>query len=416
MVTEINISAAMPIQQITASDTDENVFTFAAAKVGSKSFGSNGTKFIFTKESLIAHAASWVDGIITLNHDKVDDGKIIAAWFDEVTDLVMMTVEATNAETARRIRDGEPTGVSIEATVVDVDDDNNVLAFNGTGVGVIFYPEQPACPATDGCGILAKDQFEKKSIKVSAKRMTQIKSTEYDLARLNDSGDVVKIGDIYIWDDSNESDSDIETQIASYTSYYGTGEYSLLKTSDTKLGDTVSGDPYFTSTVNVSKNSVVGGSVKMASDKAPIETVPKSDYDEVVAKTVEMQSQIEAFKTDEAIKDRDTSITAKDAEIAELKTEINRRDTEIAASLIEDITAWDAEFVPEDGITLDTIQTIHASLKRIADKTEEVKAAEQKEEPVEAGDFTAPVASTKDRGLTVGGIVNNKWVGGRQEV
>lgn len=413
MVDEISVSASMSIQQIVASDTEDNVFTFAAAKVGSKSFGSDGTKFIFTKESLKAYAASWTDGVITLNHNIVDDGKITAAWFDDTTEMVMMTVEATNEDTAQRIRDGEPTGVSIEATVTDVDDDNNVLAFDGTGVGVIFYPEQPACPATDGCGVLAKDQFEQKLTKVSAKRITQIKSTEYDLARMNDSGDLVKIGGLYVWDEYDETDSDIEGQIASYTSYYGTGEYSLLESSDTKLGDTVSGDAYFTSTVNVSKT--VTGSIKMDSDKAPIETVPKSDYDDVVAKNAEMHSQIEDFKTDEAIKTRDADIIARDAEIVDLKADIDRRDTEIAAGLIEEIKAWDAEFAQE-GLELSTIQTIHASMKRM--KEAEVKASEKDpvEEVVEAADFTAPAPSSKSDELTIGGIENGVWKGGRKEV
>ena len=414
MVDEISVSASMSIQNIVASDTEDNVFTFAAAKVGSKSFGSDGTKFIFTKESLKAYAASWTDGIITLNHNIVDDGKITAAWFDDSTDMVMMTVEATNDDTAQRIRDGEPTGVSIEATVTDVDEDNNVLAFDGTGVGVIFYPEQPACPATDGCGVLAKDQFEQKITKVSAKRMTKIQSTAYDLARVNDSGDLVKIGDLYVWDDFDKSESDIEGQIASYTSYYGTGEYSLLESSEIKLGDTVSGDAFFTSTVSVSKT--VMGSAKMG-DEPKIETVSKSDYDEVVAKTVEMQSEIDAFKTDEAIKARDADITAKDAEIVELKTEIDRRDTEIAAGLIEEIKAMDAEFAQE-GLELSTIQTIHASMKRMADKDAEVNASEQApvEEVVTAKDFTAPKTPARSDGLTVGGIENGVWKGGRKEV
>lgn len=341
MADKINVSASMSIQRIVASSTDDNIFTFAAAKVGSKSFGSDGTKFIFTKESLITYAASWTGGIITLNHDVIDGGKIIASWFDESTDLVMMTVEATNAETAQRIRDGEPTGVSIEASIIEVDDDNNVIAFDGTGVGVIFYPEQPACPATDGCGIVG---------------------AQYDSSA----------------DDKSSS---------------------LLNVDDT------------------SKNSTVGGSVKMAGNEPTEATVLKSEYDSVVAKTVEMQSEIDAFKTDEAIKARDANITAKDAEISELKTEINRRDSAIAGSLLEEIKAWDAEFVPEDGLDLGTIKTIHASLKRVADAAEKVKASEKDGdgEHVEAGEFTAPKIPVANGGLTIGGIKDGKWVDGTTE-
>jgi len=416
----INVSAAMSIKKITASDTDENIFTFAAAKVGSKSFGSDGTKYTFTKASLMECAESFNDGILTLNHEVLDDGKITSAWFDDSADMLMMTVSADNDETARRMRDGEATGVSIEASIIDVNSDNEIFTFDGTGVGVMFYPVQPACPLVDGCGILAKDQFEEKSVKITAKRLTQIKSSEYDLARINDSGDLVKIGNVYIWDENNESDSEIEGQIASYTSYYGTGDYTYLESSDTRLGDTVSGDALFTASIDVSKTSTesfpaMGGNMAKEDPTAP--TVLQSDYDDVVAKSVEMAKELAELKTDEGIKARDASITAKDAEIESLKADISARDTEIALTLIDEIKAWDADFVIEEGVALTTIQTIHASLKRIADKADkEDITASEKDELVKAGTFTAPVSPSKTAGLTIGGIVNGQWVGGRKEV
>jgi len=404
----------MKLGMIKASEEDKNVFTIAAAKVGSKSFGADGTKYIFTKEALQAHAKSWEGGIITLNHNRTDDGEIIASWFDDETDLVMMKIRANNDETAARIRAGEPTGVSIEAALTDTDTSNNVWAFNGTGVGVIFYPEQPACPLKDGCGILAKDQFEAKMVSASEKKRDNIKAVEYDVARVNDAGDLIKVSEVWTWND--ETDTGIEDEITGYVSHYGSGEYSLLPISITKIGDTVAGDATFTVTINIDKPE--GGAI-MAKDTE--DTIPKTEFDAVVAKNEELQAELDAFKADDAIKAKDAELEQLKASNEELAAEINRRDTEIADSLVEEIKAWDEEFVPDEGMELSTIKTIHASIKRATTKTEtesepeEIKASEPEDvdEEVTASNFTAPETGRQKGGLTIGGIVGGKWVGGK---
>ena len=392
-----SVTSTIPIKIIATED--ENIFTIAAAKVGSKSFGAYGKKYVFTEEALKTYAESWNDGIITLNHGRLDDGVIVSSWYDEETQMVMMNIKADNEETAKRIRDGEPTGVSIEANVLGSDDDGNILSFDGTGVGIIFYPEQPACPAKDGCGILAKEQFDEKIVTASEKRQEKIKSSEYDLARTNDAGDTIKIAEVVIWDDMGESEKDVEWQITNYVTYYGEGSYELLEYSDTKVGDTVSGTPEYTVNISVNK-STTNGEISMANDSEP-EVIAKADYEALEAK---MKSLEDTHKDE---------IEAKDSEIKELKDEINRRDSEIAASLVEEIKAWDTEFEPEEGMPLATIQTIHASVKRAIAVQEEAKASEQEEEPeeeIEASEFTAPEAGKKSDGFTIGGIVNGKWV------
>lgn len=314
------ITATMSMKDVVAND--DNIFTFAAAKAGSKCFGTDGTKYIFTREALEVNAASFVDGKTTLNHSKDDGGKILASWFDVETDLLMMNVQIANDETAARMTAGESTGVSIEANLTDWDNDKNILEYDGTGISVIFYPEKPACPLEDGCGIVASD---------------------------------------------NDDD------------------------------------------ISMSTEPLIGGNLIMATD---IETIPKTDYDEVVAKLTEAQSEIDVLKTDETVKAKDVEIAAKDVVIEELTAEIDRRDTEIAASMVEEIKAWDAEFSPAD-IELSTIKTIHASLARamVTPETEPVVASEPEEEVV-ANDFTAPEAAQKSNGLTVGGIVNGVWKDG----
>jgi len=414
---KLNVTASMSIVVTASDEDDDNTFTIAAAKVGSKSFGATGVKYVFTKESLQAYTKSWEGGIITLNHERLDDGVIKAAWFDEETDLVMMTIACDNPETAKRMRAGEATGVSIEASLLDVTDDNDVISFDGTGVSVIFYPEQPACPLKDGCGILAKNQFEAKTVTASKKRLEKINAKEYDLARVNDAGDLVKIDSVWTWDD--DSETQIEKQVANFVSYYGAGEYVLTSLTDTKIGDTVDAEPAMTVSIDVSKTP--GGTI-MSKD---IETVSKVDYDKIVAKNAEMQTEIDAFKADETLKAKDTEIVTLIAKNKELTTEIDNRDSEIAAKLVEEIKAWDAEFKPEEGMKLGTIEMLHASMKRAFEKTEDVAASEQDDpEKVEASDeddddeavtaanFNAPDATAKDGGMTIGGMRNGVWTKG----
>lgn len=403
---KLDVTASMPIVVTASEEDDDNTFTIAAAKVGSKSFSATGTKYNFTKESLEACTKSWEGGIITLNHERLDDGVIKAAWFDEETDLVMMTIACDNPETAKRMRAGEATGVSIEASLLDVTDDNDVVAFNGTGVSVIFYPEQPACPLKDGCGILAKEQFEDKIVTASEKRLEKIKAKDYDLARRNDAGDLVKIDSVWTWDD--DSDAQIEQHIANFVSFYGAGEYKLTERTDTKIGDTVNDDDSAI-TVSIDINKPIGGSI-VAED---IETVSKADFDEVRAKNAELAQKLEAFEADEAIKAKDVEIATLEAKNKELNDELNRRDDVKASELIEEIKAWDAEFAPTDGMKLATVETIHASLKRAFEKSEEIKASEKEEEveeDVTASNFTAPAAGKKSDGLTLGGWVNGEFV------
>ena len=151
------------------------------------------------------------------------------------------------------------------------------------------------------------------------------------------------------------------------------------------------------------------------------DTIPKTEFDAVVAKNEELQAELDAFKADDAIKAKDAELEQLKASNEELAAEINRRDTEIADSLVEEIKAWDEEFVPDEGMELNTIKTIHASIKRATTKTEtesepeEIKASEPEDvdEEVTASNFTAPETGRQKGGLTIGGIVGGKWVGGK---
>jgi hypothetical protein len=296
-----------------------------------------------------------------------------------------------------------------------------VLAFDGTGVSVIFYPEQPACPLKDGCGILAKDQFESKIVTASEKRLEKIQAKDYDLVRVNDAGDPVKIDSVWTWDD--DSDAQIEKHITNFVSYYGAGEYKLTPLTDTKIGDTVD-DTEAAFTVSIDVNKTPGGTI-VADDK----TVTQEDYDKVVAQNAELLKKVEAFETDETIKAKDAEIKTLTAKNEELTTELNRRDTEVAAKLVEEIKAWDADFAPKEGMELATIEVLHASMKRAIEAANKVEASEQEEaepegepagepevaeeedgEAVSASEFTAPAAGSNSNGLTVGGWM---MVGGK---
>lgn len=196
------VVAAMSMKDIIASEQDSNIFTIKAAKVGSKAFNrATKKKVIFAKEALEKFTETWNDGIITLNHNKLDNGHIIAAWFEDP--FVMMTIQADNDETAERMRAGEATGVSIEARLLGTDEQDNITEFDGTGVSVIFYPDQPACPLDQGCGIVASDNsdssdgdinmgddktYTQAEMDIVAKELTDAKAT----IASNEAGEVVK--------------------------------------------------------------------------------------------------------------------------------------------------------------------------------------------------------------------------------
>ena len=342
---------------ITAFEEKEpNIFSIKAAKVNSASYGWDGTKYTFSKEALEKYAHTWAGGIVTLNHMYIDhqDSMIREASFGS-DDMVDMNIAIGNEETAKRIRAKEPTGVSIEASSVGDTPDNEIMAFTGTGVSIIFYPEQPACPTEDGCGIVSKT----------------------------------------ISNSPNNTDGNIlngEKLSADTTTLSG-------------VETTLSGG------INISETdpepNVTPGSTPA---NEPGGVVSQEDFQKISAKLIETRQELAELKSAGVTKEYTDQIETKDKQIATLQSEIDTRDSAIAASVVEEILKLDPEFEVE-GKSLSDLQIFHASLSRMAAKIQ------SKEDPdpnpnLAGATFTAPHTEEKKDSLTIGGIVAGQWTGG----
>lgn len=411
-------SKAVPLE---AKDGDVTRFVVVAATVGSKCFGSDGTAFTFTEASLEAYAATWTGGITTLNHVLVDDGKIVNAWFEKELGQVLMEIDLGATETITRVENKEPTGVSIELDLFAANELNEILAFKGTGIGVIFYPDQPACPTKDGCGILYSKHF--RSAEVPIPRLEEINPREYDIAHLNNSNTLVKVNEATIWDDDSDKDL-IERRIIDYVSYLGEGTYLVYPHTPTlMIGDEIPFDasPDMRVTISVSTPGDVSAKIEYGgiiiekpkeetgvdpaaeASSPPTGSVSESDYQDVTKKLDAANQKIVDLEAGEVVRTLKEELSAKDSEIEVLKKDIDARDSAIAEKLVEEVKTHDTEFTAE-GMSLSQIEKIHASVTRII--------ASVAPDSVEAEGvlFESPEPGESKNKLTVGGIQNGHWV------
>ena len=401
---------------------DSTRFVLVAATVGSKCYGSDGTEFTFTEEALETFAHTWTDGITTLNHELVDNGKIVNAWFEQPLGQVLMEIDLGAPDTIARIENKEPTGVSIELDLFAANEYNEILAFKGTGIGVIFYPDQPACPMKDGCGILYSKHF--KTAEIPELRLEEISPKEYDIAHFNNAGALVKINDVTIWDDESSDKDLIEQRIIDYVSYQGPGSYLIYPRSPTiKVGDEIPTDlaPEMRVTISVSTlgaNSArieyggidivdqtkEPGTDPVTEGSSPTGSVSDKDF-AVMSKQLDAANEkITELEAGEVMRKLTDELAAKDSAIEVLRKDIDARDSAAAGKLVEKIQAHDKDFVADD-MTLAQIETIHASVTRIIDSVTPT------ETEVEGAQFMAPEPGKSAKGgLPVGGIQNGRWV------
>ena len=413
------VSATM---KVSVEATDEpNVFRAIGAVPGSKCFTAEGKKLFFTEAALRAYAHTWTGGIITLNHEYQDEGEIVSAAWDEDKSGVLFYMRLDNEVTSTKVRAGESagvTGVSIEANVMELSGEleDQIDVFDGTGIGVIFYPEQPACPLRDGCGILAKNQYQTKMATASESRVKKVKANDYDLARYNNEGQLVKIQEFMTWEDGTQP-LELEKEIVDYVKWVGEGQYVVLPATVLEVGDTIPSGTPEVMTVNIDITTTNGGINTMP------DTVPIADYNALKVELEAAKAKLADSETVtlEEMKDK---LTASNAENTQLREVIKAKDadiltlqTEIMGGIIEEIKASVPDFNPE-GKSLEVIKEIHsfASMMKPAKASEQdpkVKASENDpvEEPVKAGNFMAP-SGASSTGLTIGGIsASGKWVG-----
>ena len=340
-------------------EKETGIFTIKAAKVGSASYNWLGDKLIFSEESLANYAHTWKGGIITLNHMYVDDNNsmILSSEFNPSDKLVYMDIKVANEKTAERIRAKEPTGVSIEANVVGDTPDNEIIAFTGTGVSIVFYPDQPACSIEEGCGIVSKTLNTDDSLS-NQKRASASANTATPLRV-----ETTLSGGITI-DEINEPD-----------------------TPGTTLATNTDG------------------------------AVSQEDFQKISAKLIATRKELAEIKAGAKDKEYMDQIQAKDAKITELQAELDERDSAVASEMIEKIQVMDPKFSAE-GQSLSALETIYASLSRMEDKIRSTKEESTEDsEGVESGEFRDPKhSSEKKEGLSIGGISGGVWTGGNGKV
>jgi len=355
----------------------------------------DGEQYTFTAAALEKHHSSWVGGILTLNHAVKDNGKITASKYDPITTNVTLTVSVENPATATRVIAKEPTGVSIEANINEWDADNNIIAFSGTGTAIMFYPEQPACPLSQGCGILSKKTYASiiaKRIATHAVKTEDIETVEYDLVTANNNGTLIKIDDIVIW---GEKDVKALTRELIYcAARRGVGTYYIYPTAGRQIGDQVIAGSQIKYTIALEVK------IDMTGDDKPAASSAAPSLVEVEAKLKESETKLAVQKTE-----HDKVVAAKDVRITELQKEIDSRDTTVIAKQVAEIKTLDPE-ADMTGLSGEQITKIHASMQRVA----KAKEAAEVSDEVKFAAGGKPV-SAKNK-LTVGGIVNGKWQDG----
>jgi len=339
-------------------EKEPGVFTIRAAKVGSASYNWIGEKLIFSEDSLVNYAHTWAGGIITLNHMYVDDenSMILSSEFKPSDKMVYMDIKVANEMTAERIRAKEPTGVSIEANIVGDTSDGEIIAFTGTGVSIVFYPDQPACTAEEGCGIISTTNPNNTDDSLSKQKRASANTT---------------------------TPSRVETIVSGG-----------INIDDTKESNTPG------TTLSTEANGAVS----------------QEDFQKISSKLIETRRELAEMKA--GLKDKGylDEIKAKDNEIATLKAEIDKRDSDIAAKLVEKIVKMDPEFIAE-GKNLSELTTIHASLSRIMKKIQSTDEDPEDPAEIESDEFRDPRQSSEGKEiLTIGGISGGVWTGGNGKI
>jgi len=124
-------------------------------KDGTLAFDSKGKKYTLTAEALQKDHLTWNGGKITINHKVMSEGKISEVFYK--APFVYGRITGLTDEVLNVIDSAAYRGVSQESTPVSIDKDGNVVSLKGTGLTVVVFPENPACPLRDGCGTIKND-------------------------------------------------------------------------------------------------------------------------------------------------------------------------------------------------------------------------------------------------------------------
>lgn len=223
-----------PIQE-----EEDDAISFLAAVPGTLAQDREGNVYRLTENALKSDFKTWKGGIITVNHKVTEKGGIADTWYDAG---LMMKVNGLSQEARDVMKSAAYKGVSQESLPVEFGKTEyyrghsikNVDRVKGTGISLIVYPETPACPLDVGCGI-----------PITSSEVPGIgddSTLEYDVGRINNVGQTIKVREIHIWmDEAEASDPDkLKERIASEASWGQMGVFYVYpKNTGLQVGDEI---------------------------------------------------------------------------------------------------------------------------------------------------------------------------------
>lgn len=310
-------------------EADDSV-TIAICKVGSLAHDGKGKIFRFTETGLQSSAPSWAGGIVRTVHKHPENGKIERSWYE--APFAMAVVSGLSPTMREIMKTPAYLGVSQESIPTKIGDMEmirgqpvwNLDEVRGTGVSIMLYPETPACPLEAGCGIpimsgeIPSMEGESKSI-------------EYDVARMNNAGMMIKTREFTLWIDTTDTSDTIKSRIASEASYGQVGSFNLYaRDSSLQVGDAImdTANPLHSITTIVSSEPETDSSLNTESPDFDADTNGGPDMGEnednakliaeMAAENANLKAQLEAIN---AAKEQER-LAAEKAEIDVLATEL----------------------------------------------------------------------------------------------
>ena len=315
----------------TKPEIKDNSITIPFVKDGTKAMNVNGRVSTITSEALDSSFDTWVGGIVTVNHMFKEQGLISEVWRDG--EFVYGTLTGLSDEAVEVIGSPAYRGVSQESIAVE-EDGSNVTKLQGTGVTIVVYPKKPACNLNDGCGVPISST------------LTSTDRKKYDVGTTNNVGSLIKKSEITIYLDEGETvtDEELKSRFAREVGWIGIGNYEMFEhNGDFGVGDQFSDDAESIHRVSITVSNL---SLNTSEPTEGVSGTKQSRGTKSMAK--ETDGALEALQTQvDTLKTQSTALTSG---MAESKTQLEKKDAEIA-TLTSTLADKDAEIAKaKDGV------------------------------------------------------------------
>lgn len=228
-------------------------------KVGTLAGSPSGKKYRLTEKALIDGAKTYSGGYVNINHAIPEKGKIEESWFEgefvwgNISGLTPKVLDIMGSAAYEGVsQESDPIEVSETPSYVNGQEVYDVTKLNGRGAAIVIYPFKPRCPLNEGCGVLTSSEV----IETDDAGNTTSISYEYDLGRMNNKGNIVKIREFTIWLSGSEmNNEDVKKErILMEASYGQLGSFDVYdRNPDLAVGDEMTlAQPIHTVEVTVS--------------------------------------------------------------------------------------------------------------------------------------------------------------------